>query len=91
MLPTWPALAVFCEQDPTTVQALGNGFVAWAGVLGGGTALGTGLPAAALAFASRVDAHLRADYINRGLGVGFLAGLIIGFAFFVLYATETLT
>ena len=47
--------------------------VAWAGVLGGLTALGSGLPAALFAL-DTTPAHVRADLINRGLGLGFRIG-----------------
>jgi hypothetical protein len=75
---------------PICPRAVVNGLIARAGILGGGTAFGTGAVAAALAFAREVDPDFRSDSINRGLGVGFVAGLVIGF-FFVAFAAKLVT
>jgi hypothetical protein len=49
--------------------------------------LGSGLPAALLALdATRAD--IRADLINRGTGIGFVAGVGVGLVFFVLFAAR---
>lgn len=77
---------VFCESHPSLGTAVVNGLLAWATVLGGFTAFGSGLPAALLAL-DTTPAHVRADLINRGLGLGFRVGMAGGFLmFFVLVA-----
>ena len=60
-----------------TNQLMLDGFEAWAGVLGGGTAFATGLVALLVANAGGEGDYL-ADHINKALGRGFLYGLIVG-------------
>jgi hypothetical protein len=72
------AALVFCKPNPSNVEAVLNGLLAWAGLLGGATAFGSGLSAAALVFTSRTGPDQRADSINRGLGFGFLSGMVAG-------------
>ena len=54
-----------------TNQLMLDGFEAWAGVLGGGTAFATGLVALLVANAGGEGDYL-ADQINKALGRGFL-------------------
>ena len=56
-----------------TNQLMLDGFEAWAGVLGGGTAFATGLVALLVANAGGEGDYL-ADQINKALGRGFLYG-----------------
>jgi hypothetical protein len=51
--------------------------LAWATVLGGFTAFCSGLPAALFAL-DTTPADVRADLINRGLGIGFRIGMLFG-------------
>jgi hypothetical protein len=70
-------IRILCEAHPSLGTAVVNGMLAWAGVLGGCTLLCSGLPAAvALFIPSRPDSLARR--INRGLGLGLLAGLLLG-------------
>ncbi len=79
---------VFCEgSNPSLGTAVVNGLLAWATLLGGGTALGGGLLAALFAFDS-TKAHVRADLINRGMGAGFMLGAALGLLTFVLFAAR---
>jgi hypothetical protein len=84
---TIATIHVLCEGNPSLGTAFVNGLLAWATALGGGTALGAGVPAALFALdATRAD--LRADLINRGIGVGFLAGAALGFLMFILFVAR---
>jgi len=80
-------IRVFCESNPSLGTAFVNGLLAWAGVLGGGTALGAGLPAALFALDS-TRADVRADLINRGIGVGFMFGMAFGALLFFLFVAR---
>ncbi len=75
---------VLCETSPSLGTALVNGVLAWTTVLGGGTALGAGLPAALVAL-DTTHADLRADLINRGMGVGFMLGMAFGALLFFVF------
>ncbi len=78
---------ILCETTPSHGVAVVNGLVAWATFLSAGTAFGSGLPAAAQAFDStRPD--VRSDQINRGLGVGFLGGMGVGFLMFIVFSAR---
>jgi len=78
---------VLCESNPSLGTAFVNGLLAWAAFLGGGTALGAGLPAALVALdATRAD--LRADLINRGIGVGFMFGMAFGALLFFVFVAR---
>jgi hypothetical protein len=81
---------VLCEANTSLGTAVVDGLMAWAGALSGFTVLFSGLPAAvALFIPSRPESLLRR--INRGLGVGFLAGMGVGLLlFFVFVANVTL-
>lgn len=77
---------ILCEANPSLGTAVVNGLLAWATVLGGITAFCSGLPAALFAL-DTTPAHVRADLINRGLGVGFRLGMLLGpLTFFVFIA-----
>lgn len=79
-------IRILCESDPSLGTAIVNGLLAWATVLGGVTAFFSGLPAAAFAL-DTTPAHVRADLINRGLGIGFRLGMLFGpLMFFVFIA-----
>jgi hypothetical protein len=79
-------IRIFCEENPSLGTAVVNGLLAWATVLGGFTAFGSGLPAALFAL-DATPAHVRADLINRGMGVGFVGGMLFGpLMFFVFIA-----
>ncbi len=80
-------IRVFCEADPSLGAAAVNGLLAWATVLGGLTAFCSGLPAALVAL-DRTPAHVRADLINRGLGVGFRIGMPAGLLMFFVFITK---
>ncbi len=80
-------IRVFCESNPSFGTAVVNGLLAWATLLGGGTALGGGLPAALMALDS-TRADIRADLINRGIGAGFALGATLGFLTFIVFATR---
>jgi hypothetical protein len=80
-------IRTLCEANPSLGTATVNGLLAWATVLGAGTALGAGVPAALVALdATRAD--LRADLINRGIGIGFLAGAAVGFLTFIVFVAR---
>ncbi|MGA8363681.1 MAG: hypothetical protein WB709_04095 [Solirubrobacteraceae bacterium] len=70
-------IRVFCETDPSFATTVVNGLLAWATFLGGLTAFCAGLPAALFAL-DTTPAHVRSDLINRGLGVGFGLGIVLG-------------
>lgn len=69
-------IRVLCETDPSFATTVVNGLLAWATFLGGLTAFCAGLPAALFAL-DTTPASVRADMINRGLGVGFCAGMLL--------------
>jgi hypothetical protein len=77
---------VFCETNPSLGTAVVNGLLGWATVLGACTAFFSGLPAALFA-RDATPAHVRADLINRGMGIGFRVGMFAGpLTFFVFIA-----
>ena len=77
---------ILCEDNPSLGTRVVNGLLAWATVLGGFTAFCAGLPAALFAL-DATPAHVRADLINRGLGIGFGGGMLLGpLMFFVFVA-----
>ncbi len=67
-----------------------NGLLAWATVLGGFTVFFSGLPAALFA-RDATPAHVRADPINRGLGLGFRFGMFLGLLIFVLFVAKVVS
>ena len=70
-------IRILCEADRSLGTAVVNGVLAWASVLGGFTVFFSALPAmVALFIPSRPDALARR--INRGLGLGLLAGMFVG-------------
>ncbi len=70
-------IRILCEANPSLGTAVVNGLFAWVGVLGGCTVFFSGLPAAvALLVPSRPDSLVRR--INRGLGWGFVFGMLLG-------------
>jgi hypothetical protein len=83
MSPT-AVIHILCEDDPSLETSIVNGLLAWATILGAGTAFGAGLLAALLALdATRAD--IRADLINRGMGIGFVVGTAVGFLMFLVF------
>jgi hypothetical protein len=70
---TIAAIRVLCEANPSLGTAIVNGLLAWGTVLGGCTAFFSGLPAALLAL-DATPAQVRADLINRWMGIGFRIG-----------------
>ncbi len=80
-------IRILCEANPSLGTAVVNGLLAWATVLGGGTALGAGVPAALVAL-DTTHADLRADLINRGVGVGFLIGMAFGVLLFFVFVAR---
>jgi len=80
-------IRILCEANPSFGTAVVDGLLAWATMLGGGTALGGGLLAALIAF-DTTKADLRADLINRGMGAGFMFGAALGLVTFVLFAAR---
>ena len=83
-------IRVFCETNSSLGTAFVNGLLAWATMLGGGTALGGGLLAALFAFDS-TKAHVRADLINRGMGFGFILGATAGALTFIVFAARLIS
>jgi hypothetical protein len=83
-------IRVLCEADTSLGTAVVNGLLAWAGILGGLTAFGSGLPAALFAL-DTTPAHVRADLINRGLGLGFRIGMAAGLLMFVLFVAKVIS
>jgi hypothetical protein len=79
---------ILCDADPSPGTAIVKGLLAWATALGGFTALGSGLPAAALAFNRATPPQARADQINRGVGVGFLFGMAVGALMFIVFSAR---
>jgi len=80
-------IRILCEARPSLGTACVNGFLALATMTGGGTALGAGLPAALVALdATRTD--VRADMINRGLGIGFVAGAAAGVLTLIVFVAR---
>ncbi len=77
-------IRVFCEGNPSLGTAVVNGLLAWATVLGGVTAFCSGLPAALFAL-DTTPADVRADLINRGLGIGFRIGMAGGLLMFFVF------
>ncbi|HEV3323939.1 MAG TPA: hypothetical protein VG147_17315 [Solirubrobacteraceae bacterium] len=84
------ALHILCEDTPSLGTAVVNGLLAWATVLGGFTACGSGLPAALFAL-DTTPARVRADLINRGLGLGFRIGTAAGLLTFVLFVARVIS
>lgn len=84
---TTAVIHILCEARPSLGTAFVNGLVAWATMLGGFTAFGSGLPAALFAL-DTTPAHVRADLINRGLGVGFRLGMCFGVLLFFVFAAR---
>lgn len=80
-------IRILCETNPSLGTAVVNGLLAWATVLGGGTALGAGAPAALVAL-DTTPAHLRSDLINRGLGIGFSLGMLAGLLMFFVFIAK---
>jgi hypothetical protein len=68
---------ILCQMTPSFTTSLVNGLLASATTMGGSMALLSGLPAAMSLFVP-VKPEMRADAINRGLGLGFLIGAILG-------------
>jgi hypothetical protein len=87
---TIATIHVLCEGNPSLGSAVVNGLLAWATLLGGGTAFGAGAMAALFALDS-TRAELRADLINRGLGAGFALGMAVGFLMFVLFVAKVVS
>lgn len=78
---------ILCEAKPSLGTAVVNGVLAWATVLGGLTVFCSGLPAALLAL-DATPADVRADLINRGLGIGFRIGMPLGLLMFFVCAAR---
>jgi hypothetical protein len=86
-VPITAVIHVFCETNPSLVTAVVNGLLAWATFLGAGTALGAGLMAALFAL-DTTRADLRADLINRGMGIGFILGMGGGLLMFFVFIAK---
>ena len=69
-------IRILCEANPSLGTAIVNGLLAGAGVLGGCTVFFSGLPAAVALFIPSRPASL-ARRINRGLGRGFVFGMLL--------------
>ncbi len=80
-------IQILCEANPSLGTSVVNGLLAWTTVLGGGTALGAGVPAALVAL-DTTRADLRADLINRGIGVGFMFGMAFGALLFFVFVAR---
>ncbi len=80
-------IRILCETNPSLGTAIVNGLLAWATILGGGTAFCAGLPAALFAL-DTTPARLRADLINRGLGIGFGGGMLLGSLMFFVFVAR---
>jgi hypothetical protein len=80
-------IRVLCGTNTSLGTAAVNGLLAWATFLGGCTAFGAGAMAALFALDS-THAELRADLINRGLGVGFLLGMAGGLLLFFVFVAK---
>ena len=79
-------IRVLCETNPSLGTAVVNDLLAWGTVLGASTAFCSGVPAALFA-RDATPARIRADLINRGLGIGFRIGMFVGpLMFFVFIA-----
>jgi hypothetical protein len=70
-------IRILCEANPSLGTAIVNGVLAWATILGASTAFFSGLPAALLAL-DATPASVRSDLINRGMGIGFRVGMVLG-------------
>lgn len=68
---------VLCETNPTLATSVANGLLAAATILGGCTALGSGLLATISMFVT-VRPEARANAINMGLAWGFVGGIVRG-------------
>ena len=68
---------VLCETNPSLGTSIVNGLLAGATVLGGFTALGSGLLATISMFVT-VRPEARTSAINLGLAWGFVGGIAIG-------------
>jgi hypothetical protein len=80
-------IRILCEDNPSLGTAVVTGLLAWAGVLGGLTVLCSGLPAAVAVFIpSRPDSLARR--INKGLGIGFLWGMVLGVLLFFVFVAR---
>jgi hypothetical protein len=69
-------IRILCEANSSLGTAVVNGLLAWAGVLGGCTIVFSGLPAAVALFIPSRPTSL-ARRINRGLGQGLIAGMLL--------------
>lgn len=81
------SIRILCETNPSLGTAVVNGLLAWATMLGGGTALGAGMLAALLAL-DDTHAEVRADLINRGMGAGFVVGMAAGVVLFFVFVAR---
>jgi hypothetical protein len=84
------AIRILCESSPSFATSIVNGLLAWATVLGGFTALGSGLPVAMFAFV-RVGAEERTDLITKGMGLGFLLGMSTGNLMCIVFIARLVT
>jgi hypothetical protein len=78
---------ILCEADPSLGTAVVNGLLAWGTILGASTAFFSGLPAA-LCARDTTPAHVRADPINRGTGIGFRIGMPFGLLIFFVFTAK---
>ena len=78
---------ILCEADPSLGTAVVNGLLAWGTILGASTAFFSGLPAALFA-RNTIPAHVRADLINRGTGIGFRIGMPFGLLIFFVFTAK---
>ena len=80
-------IRILCDANPSLGTAVVNGLLAWGTVLGASTAFFSGLPAALFA-RDATPAQIRADLINRGMGIGFRIGMFIGPLTFFVFAAR---
>jgi hypothetical protein len=80
-------IRILCEANPSLGTSVVNGLLAWAGVLGGFTVFFSGLPAAVALFVPSRSASL-ARRINRGLGIGFFVGMLLGFLMLFVFVAK---
>lgn len=83
-------IRILCETDPSLGTAIVNGVLAWATILGASAAFFSGLPAALLAL-DATPAQVRADLINRGMGIGFRVGMVLGLLMFFVFSARVVS
>ena len=67
-------IRILCETNPSFTTAVVNGLLASATVLAGCMAFWSGVPAAIALFVAATP-EMRADAVNKGMGIGFMWGI----------------